>query len=145
MKKILIAITIIFTLTANVFAGEEKIKPEVLNAFKNKFSNAQDVTWIAGSNYYKATFNYYGHRLFAYYTTTGKLKGVTRYISSPELPLYLRHNLQKKYPDFWITDLVEESNQNGFNYYITLQDADQKIVLKSKYGSGWTIYSKQQK
>jgi hypothetical protein len=145
MKKILIAITIIFTLTANVFAGEEKIKPEVLNAFKNKFSNAQDVVWVAGSNYYKATFNYYGHRLFAYYTTTGKLKGVTRYISSSELPLYLQHNLQKKYADFWITDLVEESNQNGFNYYITLQDADQKIVLKSKYGSDWTIYSKQQK
>ena len=145
MKKILIVITILFTVAANAFATEEKIKPEVLNAFKNKFSNAQDVTWIAGDNYYKAAFNYHGSRMFAYYTTTGKLMGVTRYISSTELPLFLRNTLKEKYTNYWITDVVEESNKNGFNYYITIQNADNKIVLKSKYGSDWTIYSKQQK
>lgn len=144
MKKILIAITLIFTLSANAFAGEE-IKPEVLDAFKNKFSNAQDVTWVAGSNYYKAAFVYYGSRMSAYYSTTGKLFGVTRNISSTELPLYLRDNLKNRYEDYWITDVVEESNSNGFSYYITIQNADNKIVLKSKYGSAWTIYSKQQK
>lgn len=144
MKKILLVITMILTLAANTFAGEE-IKPEVLDAFNSKFNNAKDVTWMAGSNYYKATFIYYGSQMFAYYTTTGKLMGVTRNISSTELPLFLRNNLQKKYQDFWITDLVEESNTYGFSYYITIEDANQKIVLKSKYGSDWTIYSKQQK
>ncbi len=145
MKKILIAIILIFTLAANAFATEEKIKPEVLDAFKNKFSNAQDVTWVAGNNYYKATFNYYGSQMFAYYTTTGKLMGVTRYMSSTELPLYLRNTLKEKYTSYWISNVVEESNKNGFSYYITIENADIKIVLKSKYGSDWTIYSKQQK
>jgi hypothetical protein len=145
MKKILLVITLIFTLAANAFATEEKIKPEVLDAFKNKFSNAQDVTWVAGNNYYKATFNYYGSQMFAYYTTTGKLMGVTRYMSSTELPLYLRNTLKEKYTNYWISNVVEESNKNGFSYYITIENADIKIVLKSKCGGDWTIYSKQQK
>jgi len=144
MKKILIVMTMILTLAANAFAGEE-IKPEVLDAFKNKFSNAEDVTWVTGTNYYKAAFIYYGSRMFAYYSTTGKLIGVTRNISSTELPLYLRNNLKNRYEDYWITDVVEESNNNGFSYYITIQNADNKIVLKSKYGSDWTIYSNQRK
>lgn len=145
MKKILLAITLIFTLAANAFATGEKIKPEVLDAFKNKFSNAQDVTWVAGNNYYKATFHYYGSQMFAYYTLTGKLMGVTRYMSSTELPLYLRNTLKEKYTNYWISNVVEESNKSGFSYYVTIENADIKIVLKSKYGSDWTIYSKQQK
>ena len=144
MKKILIAITILFTVAANAFAGEE-IKPEVLDAFKNKFTCAKEVTWEAGSNYYKAAFNYNGNWLFAYFSKTGGLIGLTRNISSTQLPMYLQSSLQKKYDDFWITGLVEESNAKGFNYYITIRDADQKIVLKSKNGGDWEIYSKQQK
>lgn len=145
MKKILLVITLIFTVAASAFANEEKIKPEVLDAFKNKFSNAQDVTWVIGNNYFKASFNYYGSQMFAYYTPTGKLMGVTRYMSSTELPLYLRNTLKEKYTNYWISNVVEESNKNGFSYYITLENADTKIVLKSKSGNDWTTYSKQQK
>ena len=145
MKKILLAITILFIVAANAFAMEDKIKPEVLDAFKNKFSNAQDVTWVAGNNYFKASFNYYGSQMFAYYTITGKLMGVTRHLSSTELPLYLRNTLKEKYTNYWISNVVEESNKNGFCYYITIENADTKIVLKSKFGNDWIIYSKQQK
>jgi hypothetical protein len=145
MKKIVLVITFILTLVALAFANEEKIKPEVLDAFKTKFSNAQDVTWVAGNNYFKASFNYYGSPMFAWYTPSGKLMGVTRYMSSTELPLYLRNTLKEKYTLYWISNVVEESNKNGFSYYITLENADTKIVLKSKSGNDWTIYSKQQK
>src|SRR5690349_4953681 len=101
MKKILLVITFILTLAALAFANEEKIKPEVLDAFKTRFSNAQDVTWVAGNNYFKASFNYYGSPMFAWYTPSGKLMGVTRYMSSTELPLYLRNTLKEKYTHYW--------------------------------------------
>lgn len=145
MKKIIITLLLIVKLTADVFAAEEKIKPEVLDAFNNKFASAKDVTWVSGPDYYKAEFNYYGSQMFAYYTTTGMLKGVTRNVSSTELPLYLRNTLQKKYSDYWITNLVEESNNRGFNYYITVENADQKIILKSAYGNDWEVYHKYNK
>lgn len=145
MKKIIISLLIVLKLTADVFAAEEKIKPEILRAFNSRFNGAQDVTWIAGTDYYKVAFNYYGSRMFAYYTISGKLKGVTRNINSTELPLYLRNTLQKKYADYWITNLVEESNQRGFSYYITLENADQKIVLRSAYGNDWEAYHKYNK
>jgi hypothetical protein len=145
MKKIVITMVLIVKLAADVFAAEEKIKPEVLDAFNSRFSGARDITWIASANYYKASFNYYGSQMFAYYTTTGKLKGVTRNIRSTELPLYLRNTLQKKYANYWISNLVEESNTRGFSYYITVENADQKIVLKSAYGNDWEAYHKYNK
>jgi len=140
MKKIIISLLLVLKLATDTFAAEEKIKPEILQAFNSRFSGARDVTWITGTHYYKVTFNYYGSQMFAYYTTTGKLKGVTRHINSTELPLYLRNTLQKKYADYWISNLVEESNQRGFSYYITLENADQKLVLRSAYGSNWEVY-----
>ncbi|MEP7376377.1 MAG: hypothetical protein ABI675_23470 [Chitinophagaceae bacterium] len=140
MKKIMITMAMMVTLITGAFAGEEKIKPEVLDAFNNKFTSAQDVTWMAGSDYYKAAFNYNGAWLFAYYNATAKLLRLTRNISSTQLPFPLQAGLKKKYADYWITDLVEESTVKGFSYYITLGKADQKIILKSKNGGDWEIY-----
>jgi hypothetical protein len=145
MKKIILSMLLVLRLTADVFATEEKIKPEILQAFNSRFSGAMDVTWMTGADYCKATFNYYGSRMVAYYTVSGKLKGVTRNINSTDLPLYLRNTLQKKYQDYWISNLVEESNQRGFCYYITLENADQKIVLRSAYGNNWEVYHLQNK
>jgi hypothetical protein len=145
MKKILIAMTLFFALTANAFAGEDEVKKEVLDAFNATFTTARDVTWIAGNKHYKAAFQYYGMQMFAYYSTSGKLIGVTRHMSSTELPLFLLHSLKENYSNYWITNVVEESNKNGFSFYITLEDAQTRIILKSKHGSAWTVYSEQQK
>jgi hypothetical protein len=145
MKKILIVITLFFTLSANTFAGDDEVKQEVLNAFKATFTTAQDVTWVAGNDHYKAAFQYYGMQMFAYYSTSGKLIGVTRHMSSTELPLFLLYSLKENHGNYWITNVVEESNKNGFSFYVTLEDAKTRIILKSKHGSSWTVYSQQQK
>lgn len=134
------SILLLLTLTAGAFAADEKIKPEILRAFNSRFNGATDVTWMTGDDYSKVTFDYYGSRMAAFYTTSGRLKAVTRNINSTDLPLYLRNTLQNKYRDYWISNLVEESNQRGFNYYITLENSTQKIILRSAYGSNWEIY-----
>jgi len=66
-------------------------------------------------------------------------------MSSTELPLYLRSSLKNNYTNYWITDLVEESNKNGFTFYITLENADYKIILVSKKGSDWELDEKHEK
>jgi hypothetical protein len=83
--------------------------------------------------------------MIAWYETTGRFISVTRSMSSTELPLYLRYRLKTSYTNYWISDVVEESNKNGFTYYITLENANKKIVLISKKGSNWEIFQKHEK
>ncbi len=66
-------------------------------------------------------------------------------MSSTELPLYLRNSIKVNYTNYWITDVVEESNKHGFTYYITLENADYKIILVSKKGSNWEVSEKHEK
>lgn len=140
MKKLMITLAMIVTLMISAFANDEKVGNEILKSFNNKFSGAQEVTWIRGKDYYKASFNYNGMWMIAYYNKASELMGVARHISSRQLPLYLQNNLRNKYSDFWITELFEYSNKESFRYYMTLENADKTITLKSSNGTDWELY-----
>jgi hypothetical protein len=68
--------------------------------------------------------------------------GVTRYISSGNLPINLQTSLKKSYDNYWISDLFEVAKYDNTSYYITLENADTKLVLKSNGGSNWSVYDK---
>jgi hypothetical protein len=70
---------------------------------------------------------------------------VTRYISSIQLPLNLQSNLKKSYSNYWISDLFEIASNDGTAYYVTLENADTKIVLKSTGGTDWSVFEKSKK
>jgi len=144
MKKIVLTLVAALVIVTSVFATEE-VKSEVLQAFNAKFPGAKEVNWTSGNNYYKATFIFYGTYMVAWYEMNGKFISVTRNMSSTELPLYLRNSIKINYTDYWITDVVEESNKNGFTYYITLENADYKIILVSRKGSNWEVDEKHEK
>ncbi|MGZ8517547.1 MAG: hypothetical protein ACXWWD_09360 [Chitinophagaceae bacterium] len=69
---------------------------------------------------------------------------MTRNISSLELPISLQTNLKNNYSKYWISDLFEISNNEGTSYYITLENADSKIVLKSD-SNKWNTFKKMAK
>jgi hypothetical protein len=144
MKKLMLTLAIAVS-TLSAFAGEEKVKPEVLNAFKNEFNTAKDVEWTVGSNYYMATFNYNDKYVFAYYTPDGILLGLSHYISPAQLPMALQNSLKKDYSDYWVSDLFEVAKNGKTEYYITLEDADRKIVLRSSGSNYWEEYKKVKK
>jgi len=131
--------------TLGAFAGEENVSPKVLDAFKTEFNTAKEVEWTVGSNYYKATFTYNEKHVFAYYDADGELLGLTRYISPVDLPIALQSNLKKIYANYWISDLFEVAKDNGTAYYITLENADTKIVLKAAGANEWSVYQKTKK
>ncbi len=144
MKKIIIILAVLIS-TTSAFAGEENVATKVLNAFKTEFNTAKEVEWTVGSNYYKAAFVYNEKHVFAYYNEEGELLGLTRYLSSDDLPLNLQNNLKKSYSKYWISDLFEVAKSDGTAYYITLEDADTKIVLKASAESDWSVYQKTRK
>lgn len=141
MKKIILTIAIVLSVFA-VFANETKVNSAVLNRFSNEFAGATEVKWTSGSNFYKASFVYNTQPVTAFYSFEGEMLGLARNISSLDLPLNLQASLKKEYGGRWITELFELSNEEGTNYYITLEQADTKIVLKSTNGSQWSVYKK---
>jgi hypothetical protein len=143
MKKLIIAAAMFVSLSA--FAGGEKVNEKVLNAFNTEFTSVKEVEWTISSGYYKASFGINGQRVSAFYNTEGELMGLTRNISSSQLPIRLLTNLKKNYDSYWISDLFEVSNSDGTSYYVTLENGDNKVILKSSAGNYWNTYKKDRK
>jgi hypothetical protein len=144
MKKIIITLAVaISSLTA--FAGEENVSSSVLKAFNKEFAGVKEVKWTTAENYYKAEFVFNGQNVTAFYQVDGEMMALTRNISSLELPISLQTNLKNNYSGYWISDLFEMSNSEGTSYYITMENADSKVVLKSVGSGKWTSFKKMSK
>jgi hypothetical protein len=141
MKKMILTLAVALS-TLCSFAGEGKVNSRVLNAFNSEFNGAKDVTWTAGANYFRAAFVYNDQHVSAFYSAEGDMMAMTRHITSLDLPMSLQTSLKKCYSNYWISDLFELSNDEGTAYYITLENADSKIVLKSDGTTSWDTYSK---
>ena len=81
----------------------------------------------------------------AFYNTEGELVALTRSITVYQLPIVLQTSLKKEHQNYWISDLFEVANDQGNTYYVTIENADTKIVLKSNSTYGWSTYKKFQK
>ena len=145
MKKILLVFGLVGVMGVSNAHPSEKVSPKVLASFKSEFSNAKNVEWETGSNYFRAAFSMNDQKVFAYYTVEGELMSIARHISTLQLPLNLFSNLKNDYSKYWISDLFEVSNSDGLYYYITLETADTKLMMRSSNGSSWNAYSKKKK
>ena len=147
MKKSILMWAMMLTmgLTSAFANNEETINQKAVSSFKKDFTTAQDVKWENNKDFVKATFRLNDQVMFAYYSQTGDLMAVTRNIVSSQLPLSLLSNLRKSYSSYWISDLFEISSDADASYYVTLQNGDQTLVLKSNGTSGWELYKKEKK
>jgi hypothetical protein len=146
MKKIMMMLVLVLTLsTTFAFTGEEAVNKQALASFKTEFAGATDAAWTTGNNFYQVAFTLNDQKLFAYYNAEGEFMAVTRYISSSQLPLNLQTSLKKSQSNYWISDLFEVARNSGTDYYVTFENADTKIVLRSTDGSSWSVYQKSKK
>lgn len=144
MKRLVLTLTIALSMISfSSFAKfDPVVNPAALESFNSSFKNATEVNWTITATYAKADFAMNGQYVAAYYDITGKLIALTRNISSLQLPITLQASLKNSYENYWISDLFEVANDEGTSYYITVENADTKIVLKSSAGSDWTTYKK---
>lgn len=147
MKLVLVAITALLSITnLKASASDEiKVSAAIMASFNSSFKNASEISWKYAGNYYKADFALSGQYVTAYYDVTAKLIAVTRNISSLQLPITLQTNLKNEYEAFWITDLFELSDDDGTTYYVTVENGDSKITLKSTSVNEWSVYQKTRK
>ncbi|MFN2458700.1 MAG: hypothetical protein ABR502_10890 [Chitinophagaceae bacterium] len=143
MKTLFIALTILASVFTKTFAADEKIAPRVLKSFQETFVNAKEVDWSSTATYYKAQFSLNDQIISAFYDMEGVLIGLTRNITTVQLPVSLQATLKKNYQQYWISELFEVSNDEGTQYYVTMETADVKVILKASPNSNWGIYQKQ--
>lgn len=141
MKKIIIMLAVAIS-SFTAFASDDNVSSNVLSSFNKEFAGAKNVQWTTTSNYYKASFVFNDQFVSAFYQLDGELIATSRNISSLELPMSLQTNLKKNYNSYWISDLFEISNSEGTSYYITLDKADSKVVLKSSGNGKWETFKK---
>ena len=146
MKKTILSIATMLMMGIGAFAGNnDGVSQLAVKSFNKDFSNTHNVVYEQKQGYVKVTFTMNDQVLFAYYDNSGELTAVVRNIKSEQLPINLLTDLKKDYTGFWISDLFEIASDDQTSYYITLENADKTIVLKSEGTDGWKVYSKQRK
>ena len=131
--------------TASFANNDESISQKAMQSFKKEFAQAKDVSWNKSGDMVKATFTLNERVLFAYYNEAGDLIAVTRNITTDLLPINLMTSLKKNYSEYWVSDLFEMVSGGQTHYYVTLENADHKLVLKSEDFSSWGTYRKDKK
>lgn len=142
MKKIILTCAVILTvgLTA-VFAGAREGNNEnAMTSFKNDFAGAKNVSWVQGRNYFKASFSLNNKVMYAFYDYRGEFVAVVHHILSTDLPRELGEQLKSEYGNYWITDLFELSTDTQHVFYVTIENVDGSVALKSDGKAGWDLY-----
>ena len=147
MKQRLMVLALLLTFAvSSAFANNaEGVSEQVISSFKKDFTEARDVQWEKSKEYTKATFSLNDQVMFAYYGDDGKQLAVSRNLSSGQLPISLLTDIKKSYNSYWITQLFEIASNNENSYYITLENENQTIVLKSTGSDGWELFKKDKK
>lgn len=147
MKKSILTWVLLLTVgLSSTFAHiKENVNEQVISAFKKDFATAQDVSWEKSKDLSKATFKLNDQIMYAYYADGGSLVAVVRNIVSSQLPITLLSDLKKNYNGYWITDLFEMASDNTTSYYVTVENGDQSVVLKSSGLNSWETFRKDKK
>lgn len=144
MKKKMIALfAVTLLLTSTTFAnGEPSL--EIKKEFSQMFTKESEANWQEESTFYKVTFLEGGQYLTAYYNPSGAFESLSRNINTGMLPLALQKDLQGKLQHAWVSESFELYRRNGTEYYITLENANEKTIYRSN-GANWSTYKRIQK
>ena len=141
------ALTAALILTVGIsssFAAPAGDLDNINASFHKDFRQAELLATNVTVNYTKLTFKMNGMVLFAFYSGDGKLMAVTHNIVSTQLPLQLLMDLRRNYADYWISDLFECDAEGSTSYFMTIENANSKITLRSNDGN-WETYTKSTK
>ena len=65
--------------------------------------------------------------------------GAERNILSSQLPGALLTDIKKEYKDYWITECSEKDKRKKADYFITLENADSIVQLRSSDSENWVL------
>jgi len=141
MKRLIFMVALVISFTAAHAGNREMVAPAVVASFQKTFGNASEISWSSNGDFYKVQFVMNQQYITAFYAEDGHLLALTKNISSTQLPMLLETSLRGQYEGYWISELIECSTNDEVGYYVTLENANEKLILKS-YGNSWSIQKK---
>ena len=126
-------------------AGNGNGNDIVIASFHKEFRTADVMQVENKKDYTKVTFRMNGLVMFAYYSENGDLMAVVRNILSTQLPIRLLMDLKQNHTDCWITDLFEMDSNGQTIYYVSMENSDTRITLRSSNSTSWETYKKENK
>jgi hypothetical protein len=141
-KQLALATALILTVgISSSFATPSNDLDNIQASFRKDFRQVELLETNVTKDYTKLTFKMNGMVLFAFYSGNGELLAVTHNITSTQLPLQLLIKLRRDYAGYWISDLFEYNANGSSSYFLTLENADSKVTLRSNDGN-WEKYIK---
>jgi len=144
INQIVLTAALLLTLGVSIGFAKNTNEGENAVAFRKDFKHAELLSTEEGKDYTKFTFKMNGAILFAFYNERGELLAVTHNLKSTELPIRLLMEVKHDYSGYWISDLFELDANGSNTYYLTLENADSKLTLRSNDGN-WETYSRSSK
>jgi hypothetical protein len=141
-KKTIVMMALVLTasISYSFAAPTNGIDDAIKITLQKDFKNAQFISSEAHKNFTKVTFSMNKNVFFAFYASTGELLAVTRNILSSQLPINLMMSLRNDYKGWWITELFELNGDGENGYYVSLENADSKMILRSTSDNTWEVY-----
>ena len=130
MKKVLYLVMLLTSLSAAANNPPE-INDKVMKAFKETFSEAENVNWREMENSCQADFKISEIKVRAVYDKEGVLLQTVRYYDEKNLPSNILAKLKSKQADKQIFGVTEISTESDIAFHIVLKDEKNWYWMKS--------------
>ena len=116
---------------------------QVSTAFKEKYANAQNVTWSQAQNFYFARFDLGTGTLSVAFTETGEFVAISRQLTFSQLPLAAAEAIHQSYQGYVLPSTLSEIVLQGeTNYYLTVEGKSAYLKIKCSPDGDITVEKK---
>ena len=146
MKRSIIVFSAILTvITATAFVGARPGGNPAEATFQKEFSGATNVKWNEGKVIISASFLLSDSRIIAYFTSLGELLGTERNVLFNQLPLNVVKEINNRYGDAPIFDIVEYTSGTETFYGMVVDTPTKRLKLKISAEGDVTVQHKEKK
>jgi len=132
MKRIIITLSAFFMLLSTYsFASDVKVSNTVMQAFKARFTDAENVSWSQANDFTVAEFTVDEKKQYAYFNNAGELTVLAESLTVKQLSKSQQANLHKTYGNYAIVDIYRLEDSEGVKYYAVVEDSAKKIILST--------------
>jgi hypothetical protein len=136
MKRIIYLAFVLTGFAATATPAPSEVNEKVLKAFKETFTDVQNLTWQEFDGYTQANFTVDKMQVRAQYAEDGKLLRTIRYYGERELMPNIVNKLKKKYAGKEIAGVTESTSDDEVSFVINIKDEDHWYVVKTDiYGN----------
>lgn len=144
MKKLFITALAAIAIGTSAFAGPST---SVKDHFARNFSKAENVSWKSTDEFDRASFIVNNESVNVFYDKSGALIGTSKKVAFDKLPKDAIETITTKYtfPEFQVKECIQfTNNSNDTNYYVSLDNKGETVVLEINKKGTVSIFAGQQ-